>query len=166
MPLSRGELKQLIKQCLVEILSEGLGNVQAAAYSPPAPAIRESADRAPIKGKSVVQPRRPSRDPFLDSRPRSLTPVSAAPGVSPLVQEAIRRETGGKDNIMASILADTAANTMPQQLAEDRAMGGSPSAAPGISQVEQFRGAPEDVFGEETASRWASLAFDTPKKSA
>jgi hypothetical protein len=165
MPLTRGELKALVKDLLVEILSEGLGNVQAAAHRPLPPG------RMPIQG-SVREGKanngklrlngngrtRPEFDPNLD------TPIHK----NPALKEQIRANAGGNP-IMQAILADTAATTL-QKLSSDSKLGSaaleegaSSGSRPGIPQVEQINGRPEEVFGEETASRWADLAFADKK---
>jgi hypothetical protein len=164
MALTRSELKLLIKECLVEILSEGLGNVQASASRPPAPG------RAPIAG-SIREARtpgsgggrkKPDFDPRLDTPVGGRTPTAA-------LKESIR-VNAGNNPVMADILADTARNTLPNMVAGDRQLGqvseAAASGGPGLQQVEQINGTPEQVFGEETAGRWADLAFMPSKKSA
>lgn len=148
MKLQREQLKSLIKECLVEILSEGLGN----SLSVPVRSLPQ------VTGISETRARRPQQrrdDPILDR------PVSAGRSISPSLKEAVRQESKG-DPMLASILAHTAATTLPNMLSAERGGMGAPGG-----QEEQFNGTPEQVFGEETTSRWSSLAFmDAPKKSA
>lgn len=160
MALTRSELKMLIKDILVEVLSEGLGNVQA--LRPPRPggvpiqgAVRE--------GKQVNGRRRPEHDPRLD------TPMSGGRKPTEFLKDQIKLNSGGNP-IMEQILSDTAMTTLPK-LVGDRKLGAASleegagaSGGQGIQQVEQINGTPEQVFGEETASRWADLAFAAPKK--
>jgi hypothetical protein len=154
MALTRAELKLVIKEILVEILNEGLGNVQVP-----------SRGRAPISG--VAEARHAQnlrRKPEFDSRLD--TPVATP------ISEAIKRNAGG-NAVMRDILADTAVRTLPT-LAGDRQLGStsmpegasSVGSAPGVSQIEQINGTPEEVFGEDAASRWADLAFMPSKKPA
>ena len=163
MALTRSELKLLIKDILVEILSEGLGNVQAAASRPPAPG------RAPIQGsmregKQNGGRRKPEYDSRLDS------PLPGGRKPTEFLRDQIKANSGGNP-VMAAILADTAMTTLPK-LVGDSKLGfaaleeGASSRGQGIQQVEQINGTPEQVFGEETASRWADLAFAEPKKLA
>lgn len=66
---------------------------------------------------------------------------------------------------MESILADTAASTLPKFL--QAGDGKSPMTAVGGGIAEQLvaQASPEDLFGDEAASKWASLAFmDSPTK--
>jgi len=78
------------------------------------------------------------------------------------MQETIKRESGGNP-IMADIFKDTAMTTLPTMQAHGDT-GASAGSAPMLQ--EQFNGNPEDVFGEETAGRWANLAFAVVKKPA
>lgn len=168
MPLTRGELKALIKECLVEILSEGLGNVQAAASRPLPPGrmpIQGSVREGKVNGRTNGNGRRvPNYDPRLDA------PMAGGRRVTDELKDQIKLNAGGNP-IMESILADTAMTTLPK-LVGDRTLGssavasaaGPTEAKQGIPQVEQINGNPEDVFGEEAASRWSALAFMDPKK--
>lgn len=170
MKMSREQLKALVKECLLELLSEGLGDVTAPARREPIP------PRVPIAGRATEARARPSpsarRAPEFD--PRLDTPLGNGRQPTAALKAAIKQNAGGNP-IMESIFADTARTTLPAQLAHGdvgalpQPDGSVSSGAPqGPSQQEQFNGTPEQVFGEESASRWASLAFmDAPaKKSA
>lgn len=169
MALTRGELKALIKECLVEILSEGLGNVQALA-SRPLPPGRMPIQGSVREGKANVRMNGGRRAPDFD--PRLDTPLAGGRKVTDTLKDQIRLNAGGNP-IMESILADTAVTTLPT-LVGDRNLGsaavataaGHTEAKQGIPQVEQINGRPEEVFGEEAASRWSALAFMDPKKPA
>lgn len=169
MPLTRGELKALVKELIVEVLSEGLGNVQAAASRPIPPGrmpIQGSVREGRVNGRNGGARRQPDYDPRLDN------PLGGGRKVTDNLKDQIRLNAGGNP-IMESILADTAMTTLPK-LVGDRSLGGSqaggaagpPETKQGIPQVEQINGRPEDVFGEEAASRWSALAFAEPKKLA
>ena len=143
MKLTKSELKSIVKECLVEILQEGLGG--AAVTTPSIPTM---------KGQYQDSPSRPISDSVRRSVPRP----------SPQLREAIVREAGG-NKVMESILADTAASTLPKFL--QAGDGKSPMRAVGGGIVEQVvaQTNPEDLFGDEVASKWASLAFmDSPTK--
>lgn len=134
--MTRSDLKSLVKECLLEILNDGLG-VQTdknRKFEQPthSPIFQENK-----KIQSTQNTRRPTR----------------------YLQEAVKREAGG-DKVMESILADTARTTLATQIAH----GDSTTPAPGTSrkgvvQQEQISGTPEQIFGEDVASKWASLAF-------
>lgn len=172
MKASREQLKALMKEIFLEILSEGLPiavTTQPGMVRPPAPG------RPPISGMQAEQRsggrRRPTFDPRLDS------PVGNGRTPTDALKEAITREAHGNP-IMADILADTAMTTLPSQLSHGDSMGqpglGGPMPSrdhmPG--QQEQFHGDPAEIFGggqprEDGSSHWADLAFMGPgKKSA
>lgn len=150
MKMKRDEFKALIKECLVEIFSENSTNY-----------VNERKIAAPSKQRvNQMEFRNKPFDPRLDSKPaRIQTNVSS---------QVIKNAAGG-DLVMESLLADTAKTTLQEQLANGDGM--SPYASEGaglkkVSQQEQFNGTPEQVFGEDTSSRWASLAFanELPKR--
>lgn len=148
MKMSRDDLKNLIKECLIEVLNEGIGSQRAMS--------QVGGRVSEIRGSQATRPRASTRgfDPNLD------TPVSQGRKQSTALREAIRESAGGNP-LMASIFADTAATTLPSQMqhGDSGPMGGSGMPPP----QEQFSGAPEEVFGEEVAGRWANLAFAAPQ---
>lgn len=155
MALTRSELKTLIKGLLIEVLTEGLGDMSGVVPRPSA----TTQGRAQV---TEARRRKPAFDARLD------TPVRS--GQSDDLTTAIRRNAGGNP-IMEGIFADTASRTLPTLMANDPQLGqssmpdeGAAPARRGIAQVEQINGTPEDIFGEETAGRWADLAFATDKK--
>jgi hypothetical protein len=168
MKASRDQLKALMKELLIEILSEGLGNVSNAARPVPM-------GRSPTgKVGTVVSNGR--KKPEFDSRLD--TPVGGGRTPTDALKEAVKREAGGNP-IMAAILADTAMTTLPTQLGAGDAMGMpmpgggmAPGSAPQMSQREQFHGEVSEVFGDggqmrdDGSSHWADLAFMTSKKLA
>lgn len=99
------------------------------------------------------------------ARPRSSsldTPVSKKQDrFSSSIMETIKKESRGNP-VMADILADTAMTTLPKMLSNGD--NGS-KASSRVTQLEHFAGSPEEVFGDEVASKWANLAFmDAPGK--
>ncbi len=152
MKIHREQLKALIKECLVEILQDGLGQSGGPGQRVLSPGVSEQRARQP-------RPQRPGFDPRLD------TPVATGRSPSVALKEAVKREAGGNP-IMEAIFADTARTTLPNMLQHGDA--GTPSSGGHLSQQEQFHGTPEQTFGEDNVERWANLAFmDAPgKKSA
>lgn len=131
MKIPRSELKSIVKECLLEILSEGIGQKQQQPVSRQ-PSIMETLQRR------QAPPKQPSR----------------------ALAEAIRAEAGG-NKVMESIFADTAQNTLPKMLGGERA---APSAALGLAEKITDAATPDQIFGEEVSSKWASLAFsDSPR---
>lgn len=149
MKMKREQLKDLIKECLVEILEDGLGQ-----------ALTESRVRGPSHLSSPgqqVQPRR-QHVPVQRQQSRRFDPSLDTPVRQPQRQqnnhlvEAVMREANG-DKVMQDLLADTAARTLPEMMAGD--------SAPRRSEAHESIGDPTEIFGE-ASSRWASLAFMSP----
>jgi hypothetical protein len=141
MKTSRAELKAIVKECLMEILQEGLGNA-GSFTSQVVPAMSQS--KHVFSEKSRIQK--------TESSTRSPAPA---------LREAVRREAGG-NRVMESILADTAASTLPKMLQNEGRKQPVPTGT-----VEQIVAAvnPEELFGSDVASKWADLAFmDSVKK--
>lgn len=139
MKYSKNELKGLIKECLIELLAEGLGGQLVESVS----RRQSSIDR--------LQPRRQQMSPL----PRQQS--SQRPSVTQALQEAIKTESKG-NSVMADILADTAVTTLQQQI---QAEGRGPGAAGDAVTMAIAEVPPEELFGEETTSKWAELAFSS-----
>lgn len=135
--MNRNEMKSLVKECLMEILRDGIGNV--AQSSIPSQQQRQGIVQAAQRGRQVAD-----------------TPIQQRPLPTHNLKEVIKREAGG-NRVMESILADTAASTLPQMLKNESR---TPQHQPrGIVEKVVASTAPEEIFGSETASRWADLAF-------
>lgn len=140
MKLTKSDLKAIVKECLVEIMNEGLAGTSTVS----SPAL--------TRNQGVVA-----------SRPLSES-VKKSPRPSPQLREAIMREAGG-DKIMESILADTAASTLPKFLQAGDGRVQMPAVGGGLVEQVVAQTNPEDLFGEDVTSKWASLAFvDSPTK--
>ena len=167
--LRRSELKSIIKECLVEILNEGLGGQSFGPASVGQPLVSGAVTEQRMNSAR----RRPAFDPKLD------TPLGKGRQPTDHLRETIQRESGGNP-VLADMLADTAMTTLPAQLAHGDT-GTPPPGSRGSSvvsrdhaavQQEQFNGNPDEVFGEggalrvDGSSHWADLAFmGTSKKS-
>ena len=137
MKLSKSDLKSIVKECLIEILNEGVG------------------------GNSIPKtPKTPTtRLPNIPQRQQTQNKIA-----SPSLREAIKRESGG-NSVMESILADTAASTLPAFLQNDGKTPIPSTAAGGLVEQVVANARPEDLFGDEATSKWAALAFmDSPTK--
>lgn len=148
--ISKMQLKAIVKECLVEILHEGLGNISPVSFG--------SAINLPMTERPPA-PKKPQKISPLDM------PVSQNRGNyrhSNAMIETIKNEARGNP-IMAEILADTAMTTLPKMMSGgDTATEGTSRGSSKLSQQEQFAGTPEQVFGEDVASKWANLAFAEP----
>lgn len=132
--ITRQQLKSVVKECLLEILSEGVGG-----------SLNESRS-VPKKEQGFVR-----RNPALD------TPVAPKRKMTDSLRETIRAEAGGNP-VLADILSDTASNTLPNMLEGERSKSTVPT---GLTERLVAAHAPEEIFGEEVASKWADLAFMT-----
>lgn len=151
--MKRSELKELIKECLVEILQEGIGPIAGVPAQRSRPLVSDSSRagkpsiRSALTSESrrpVPQRPRPKYDPRLDER----------------VDHAKTANVLTSDPVMASIFADTAATTMLEQ---DGLEEVSYQPAGGdVAGMAMARHAPEEVF--ENADRWSRLAFAKPAK--
>lgn len=135
MAITKGQLKSIVKECLIEILSEGMG---------------QSTGNDIFEAKKQIKNIAP---------PAKSTKASPAP--THFLKEAIKREAGG-NSVMADILADTAMTTLPSMLENDRSKV-VPQPA-GIVEKVVASATPDQLFGEEAASKWAALAFMDPMK--
>jgi hypothetical protein len=158
MRLNKEELKSIVKECLVEILTE--------------PALNESRSlRQQIQPRQQVQPKQSTQsiDPGLARRRAHLESIQVNQGQQQAAQDRARvtkSEIGSitSDPILQSIFADTA-----QRLTE----APEPSAKGGRITHEQavmssgdtaskamLNADPLDIF--DSASKWADLAFSEP----
>ena len=131
--LTKNQLKSIVKECLVELLSEGLASsgdimVEAAVKKP------TRTNRA-ASGKA--------------QRSRALDEVKFNNAAQ------AKAESITDDPVMQSILADTARSTLQEQTQADRGPGSASmqeTAAPGKN-IEDI-----PIFAEG-AQNWAALAF-------
>lgn len=147
--MTRDQLKKIIKECLVEILAEGVGPaLTEVAQRPAMPRPAGQVTRGPAS-----PPRRPSP---LDSM-RYNQPAARGPAMN----EHIRNAT--TDPIMAAIMADTAQTTLLQQV-EGR--GGPPVVGGGKAEQIVASCAPDELMAgitgqsaEQMNARWSQAAF-------
>ena len=139
MKITRSKLKSLVKECLVEILSEGIGDTSESLIE------SRSSRPAPRQRKRASAPRRSAADHIkFDQR----------------VNETVSSMT--QDPTMAAIFADTAKTTLQDQLNSEHRAPMVPAGADSAT-LAAAQNNPEDLF--EGASNWAMLAFDdTPNK--
>ena len=130
----------MIKECLVEILTEG---VETYAVS-----------EGKRQQRNVVERAERRFDPRLD------TPIGGnKPQRSSHMDNVVSAAAGG-DPVLKSILSDTAKTTYAQQMESGDTVHGEQRAE--SQHRVQFNGAPQQAFGD-SASRWAALAFMNDK---
>jgi len=132
--LSRNQLKGIVKECLMEILAEGLLHETAAPKK-----TRTKRTRKPQQ--SIAESITPPHDGFDDA-----------------VNHAVSGLTN--DPIMSEIFRDTAMTTLQEQMGAEK----NPRAVVGGDRAtQQVAGSDlDDLFGE-SADRWANLAFAEKK---
>lgn len=132
MKVSKSVLKAIIKECLIEILVEGLDSSDKVQ-------LQEAARRpTPRQQRQSQLPR--------ESRPKSTLTTA--------IQAAVQ-ETAKGDNVLADILADTAATTFQNQ--RDTTAGVSVA-----SMLTETNGS-HHKENDAIESPWTKLAFDAPK---
>ena len=141
--MSKNQLKSLIKECLVEVLVEGLNPKSNSSMS-----LQETKTRTSKQSKRRASSRPAVENINFDKR----------------INESVSACT--EDPILGNILADTARTTLQEQLGQEKnqpshatqvSANGDP-AAKAISSSD-----PNDVFGN-AANNWAALAFDEVNK--
>lgn len=149
MGITKSQLKTIVKECLIEILAEGMGQNAAS--------LNESLKKTQKSVKAI----QPSISTVLQQT-ASKTKLTSNGLSQTALKEAIKREAGG-NSVMADILADTASSTLQTMLESDRS---KTAHLPPTGTVERIVAAatPDQLFGEEAASKWASLAFMDPIK--
>ena len=160
--LSKSALKGIIKECLIEILAEGL------VSSP-----RTSSGRSTKRSKSSVL-----KEQILDSRQVNYNSSGAKSSARSSHLDSISyNETDNNlkknkkleqlasnittDPILTEMLSDTAYTTLQEQIKAENTKGYTPSNAGDAAQKQVASNDPEALFGAEAASKWASLAFDS-----
>ena len=142
MKITKSELKSIVKECLVEILNEGLGGSIGLGNT----ILKNSFAATPGGQKNGAVFSEKRSENFRNAR----NPTQH-------LHAAIAREAGG-NKVMESILADTAASTLPKMLENDR-QGVAHFEPTGVAERVVAAASPEDILGEEAASKWANLAF-------
>ena len=131
--LLRSELKSIVKECLIEILSEGLlGDSQGS--------IKENKIDSPRKKRNSLG--------YLDKIRQKKKKSNINTNLS-------------NNPIMNEIFADTAKSTLQEQVnADNKNNMASLAVATQGDQAARIvdQKSPEDIFGD-SADKWASLAF-------
>lgn len=144
MKMTKGELKSLVKECLVEVLTESFGiNRSSGTYE---------SNTSPKGQQMKLNNRNPS---FTTNKKVLDSPIRE----NKVIESTIK--TG--DPVMDAIFADTARTTLPTLVeAENNKHTYQPHGS-----IERIvaESEPEALFGEDAAAKWADLAFgDFSKK--
>lgn len=162
MKMTRQELKGLIKECLVEILSEGLADTSRKIAE--SRQDRDNQSVGSLKNQGTVSPVNRTRQMIADK-------ISFLPDKSEIQksQGRVVREnheslanTLTSDPIMASIFADTERNGAHKSMNESAAgridHEQMIASAGDTAAKVMLRSDPTDIFGD-SAGKWAALAF-------
>lgn len=153
--MNRDQLKDIVKECLMEILLEGLDSGH---------------NKSPIKEGTATSRGRPvpSRKSHLDSvnfSSGASRVANMAQGkreipqhVSQLAASVASSFDMKQKDVMQNIFEDTIRNTLPSQVSADTVPGMGASHVGPVVNAD-----PMDLF--EGASNWAELAFASSKKS-
>lgn len=163
MKVSKEVLKDIVKECLVEILSEGLASNQITERRVVAPDRLH--ERAPQTQQS--QERRPSiydKMSFVPQKVKTQTTAATKPMIPKKVNplQAVNNITS--DPVLASILAETASTGQHMHMGENTGKNTQPSheeqvmSAGDAAARKMLMSDPTELFGE-SASMWSALAF-------
>lgn len=141
--LNRDTLKEIVKECLVEILAEGISGGSTKSLTESINAVETNYSATKSKNINRMLPPRQDKKAINERFEENIS-------------NSIAKTT--KDPIMAELLADTARTTLQEQNGADQpnkfVAKGHDTAS---TIVEQHN--PEDLFGGEAANNWAKLAF-------
>jgi hypothetical protein len=155
--LTRSTIKSLVKECLVEILQEGLMSEMSPINESRLSCERSTAPRRERNDKGNV------RRMGLDKIEFSKKSAQANKHLDQNIREAASSMTS--DPVLSSILEDTAKTTLQEQIIADRKGPNGVSLPSSMAGDSMARAAamstPEDLFGD-AASKWADLAFASP----
>ena len=147
MKLRRSDIKQIVKECLVEILAEGIGTSSQGL----------SEDARPRKAKTQAPGRREEPDYLKEYRNKlDNTRVTQKEDR----KSAIIEQFAKGNDVMADIFRDTADSTLAKQAAADgkKRMAHKPHDAASAAVANNPI---ESLF--EGSHKWADLAFSAPK---
>jgi len=143
--LLRSELKSIVKECLVEILSEGLSGSNNNS-------IKESKQSI----KSLKTDANKSRE---KSYLNKISYQQKKSSKKEIPASRIKNTNLTTDPILNDLLADTARTTLQEQLSAESRRGSV--ITPGADRITKIvnESNPQDLFGNESAGKWAKLAF-------
>lgn len=149
--MTRSDLKELIRECLIEILSEGAPVAAPRTMQRAGPKLSEAA--AARAAAIADMPRRKTIGGMSLDRPAIPEAAQRSRSVQHAASAAANKITS--DPVLASIFADTAATTLQEQASAEKMRPGT--AADPVSLAVAGREVHE-LFGD-AAQNWAALAF-------
>lgn len=150
MALTRNELKEIIKECILEVMLDGLRSGEQER----APQMSEGLKKQPA---SHVGKKHLDSITFSAGASKVADQAQGRRPPPPVSQELVSSFPKEQRNVMQQIFEDTARNTLPAQMTAER----NPAAA--MSQMQVTADVdPMSLF--DGASNWADLAFASSKK--
>ena len=155
--LTKKMLKSIVKECLIEVLAEGLVSPAVQSSSPSyenkSKTLKES--MLNFANQGTKRQSKKKRESHLDSISYGQKKKDAAK--SSRLDELANNVTD--DPILTEMLADTAHTTLQEQIAAESNKQFVSSGAGDDAQRIVNKNSPEELFGEETSGKWAQLAF-------
>jgi hypothetical protein len=161
MKIKREQLKAIVKECLVELLQEGLGGLRAPVSE--SRQVRDySLDPLPGHARRSTVPAGAVDPAAVRRRTMDLMEHGARPQPSPIIHEAQRQRqqavsqvvaNAAPNPLMAAIFADTANTTFAAQ-------EGNSAHVPGDQATKAVAAAdPMSMFGGDKVNVWNQMAF-------
>lgn len=147
MQMNKSQLKALIKECIIEVLDEGIMNQGATLTE----GTRRRRKKRNVNRNLPPQDLKPAFNPALDT-PRQ--PAAAAANVRQAA--AMVAGSGVPQNVMASLLADTAQTTLLEQDQHQSMMG--PGEQPVAFDAAGLAMSKIDPLNLPGANNWAAAA--------
>ena len=168
---TKNNLKALIKECLVEILAEGIGEDVSLLESKVSSTKKSARKNVSKSGRTNSRPKRKRRTSIYENLEYSSAASNPQPSpaqgekFTTRVNESVSTLTN--DPIMSSIFADTASTSLQEQIAAE-SRGRQPMPVHHADRATRVvsESDPADLFGD-AASNWAKIAFsnERPKNS-
>jgi len=150
--VSKTNLKNAVRECLIEILEEGLSGQKDTNERKSL--MRENTNRS-LRKKANVEKRSSVYDKMTYASPSPEDQLER-------IAESARQMTD--DPILSGIFADTAKTTLQEQVQAESGKGSIASGRGDRAAVESLKSDPSELFGSDVANKWASLAFADPAK--
>ena len=152
--LTKDVIKGIVKECLIEILAEGLSSDNNSARS----VSKKTSTLKEAMSSTVTSQNKMRKLPsYLDDIDKSNIDNKPNLRKNEKLEQLATKIT---DNpLLREMLADIALTTLQEQMSAESQKGFAPTGIGDKAQKLVENNNPEDLFGEEVSSKWASLAF-------
>ena len=149
MKLTKSVIKEIVKECLIEVLAEGINGGSVTGKKE----LKENINAfKPAQKSPASQKRRrntKAEQPILETNSK----IRKNENLEKIAMSVT------DDPILTEMLADTAHTTLQEQIAAESSNSYISPSAGDKAQKKASLSTPEDLFGEEASSKWAQLAF-------